>query len=89
MKNVTIPIDIPSDLMVALNESEEEMKLHFQTAIAIVLFQEGKITIGKAVQLSGLTRYEFEKVLANNKIPLSNLDIEQIKSDVQSLSTLY
>jgi predicted HTH domain antitoxin len=88
MKNVTIPIDIPSDLMVALNESEEEMKLHFQTAIAIVLFQEGKITIGKAVQLSGLTRHEFEKVLANNKIPISNLDIEQIKSDVQSLSTL-
>ncbi len=64
MKNITIPVNIPSDIMIALNESEQELKSHFQIAIAMMLFQDGKLTIGKAIQLSGLTRFEFEKSLA-------------------------
>jgi len=88
MKNITIPIDIPSDLLITLNESEQELKTHFQSAIALMLFHEGKLTFGKAVQLSGLTRFEFEKVLAKNKIPVSHLDADQIMSDVEKLRDL-
>ena len=88
MKNITIPIVIPSDIMVALNESEYELKNHFQVAIAMMLFQEGKLTLGKAIQLSGLTRFEFEKSLAKNKIPISNLDFNQVMSDVDKLKEL-
>ena len=88
MKNITIPINIPYNLMITLNESEQELKSHFQIAIAIMLFQEGKLTIGKAVQLSGLTRYEFEKSLAKNKISLLNLDINQINSDLNKLKNV-
>ena len=88
MKNITISVDIPSDLMIALNESEQELKSHFQVAIAIMLFQEGKLTLGKAIQLSGLTRYEFEKALAKNKISVSSLNMDQILSDVDKLSNL-
>jgi len=88
MKNITIPVDIPSDMLIALNESEQELKYHFQVAVAMMLFQEGKLTLGKAVQLSGLTRFEFEKSLAKNKIPISDLNIEQIMSDVDKLGNL-
>lgn len=83
MKNITIPIDVSSDFLVALNESEQELKSHFQTAIAMMLFQEWKLTMGKAIQLSGLTRFEFEKALAKNKIPVTVLDFEQIMADVE------
>ena len=85
MKNITIQVDIPSDMLVALNESEKELKSHFQTATAMMLFQEGKLTIGKAIQLSGLTRYEFEKTLAKNKTPVSLLDETMILSDIEKL----
>ena len=54
-----IPVDIPSDVMIALNEPEQELKSHFQTALAMMLFQEGKLTLGKAIQFSGFTRFEF------------------------------
>jgi predicted HTH domain antitoxin len=53
-----------------------------------MLFQEGKLTLGKAIQLSGLTRFEFEKSLAKNKIPISNLNLEQIMADVTKLKSL-
>ena len=54
----------------------------------MMLFQEGKLTIGKAIQLSGLTRFEFEKSLAKNKIPVSKLDADQIMSDAEKLRDL-
>ncbi len=85
MRTISIPVDIPSDLLIALNESEQELKSHFQASIALMLFHEGKLTFGKAVQLSGLTRYEFEKALAKSKIPVSRLDEDQIISDARKL----
>ena len=85
MPNITIPVDVPADLMIALNESEDELKAHFQASIAKMLFQEGKLTLGKAIQLSGLTRYEFEKLLAKNRIPVAELNLDQITSDVLKL----
>lgn len=88
MKNITIPVDIPSDILIALNESEKELKYHFQVAIAMMLFQEGKLTLGKAIQMSGLTRFEFEKSLAKNNISVSELNLEQIMSDVDKLKDL-
>ena len=88
MKSIIIPVDIPSDMLIALNETEQELKNHFQVAIALMLFQEGKLTLGKAIQLSRLTRFEFEKSLAKNKISVSDLNIEQIMSDVDKLGKL-
>lgn len=88
MKNIVIPVNISPDIMIALNESEKELKNHFQVGIAMMLFQEGKLTLGKAIRLSGLTRYEFEKSLAKNNIPISNTSYDQVISDIKKLSDL-
>ncbi len=88
MQNVKIPINISPEIMIALNENEQNLKSYFQTAIAVVLFQDGKLTIGKAIQLSGLSRYEFEKELVKKNIPISNPSITEVFSDMQKLSDL-
>jgi predicted HTH domain antitoxin len=88
MKTVTIPVHIPTDVMLALNESEQELKVHIQTALALMLFQEGKLTLGKSIQLSGLSRFEFEKALAKRNISVSELSLGQIESDVAKLGEL-
>jgi predicted HTH domain antitoxin len=88
MKSITIPVDITPDIMIALNESEQELKQHFQLAIAVVLFQEGKLTLGKSIQLSGLSRFEFEKELVKRKIDIAEIDLEQIHADVEKLEEL-
>ncbi len=88
MQNVMIPVNISSEIMIALNENEQNLKNYFQTAIAVMLFQEGKLTIGKAIQLSELSRYEFEKELAKKNIPVSNPSLNEVFSDMQKLSDL-
>lgn len=85
MDNVTIPVEISKDILIALNQSEQELKSRFQMAIAISLFQERKLTFGKAVQLSGTSRYDFEKSLAKNKISVADIDIDQVLSDVDKI----
>lgn len=89
MKTITIPIEVPSDVLMNLNETEQELKNHFQLAIAMMLFHEKKLSIGKAIQLSGLSRYEFEKSLAKNKIPLSSENFEQIMDDFGCLKASF
>lgn len=85
---ISIPVNISSEIMIALNESEQELKNYFQIGIAIMLFQEEKLTIGKAIQLSGLSRYEFEKKLAQRNIPIANPNISQVFSDMEKLGNL-
>lgn len=85
IKTITIPLDISEDIMIALNETEEELKVHFQAGIAMMLYKEGKLTLGKAKQLSGLSRYEFEKLLSKHKIPISNLNYKTVISDLELL----
>jgi predicted HTH domain antitoxin len=88
MKNITIPLEIPSDILIALNETEQDLKNHLQVSIALMFFQEGKLTLGKAIQLSGLSRFEFEQSLSKNKISISDLSIDQIMSDVDKLKNI-
>ncbi len=85
MQTKKIELEIPSDLSLAMNESEQEIKDHLKLALAFMLYQQEKLTIGKAAQLAGLLRYEFELALSKNKIPISNLSINDIESDIQKL----
>ena len=86
MKTKKLYIDIPSDLYLSLNETDDEIKSHLKLALAFILFQEEKLTIGKASELAGLSRYEFESALSKNKLPISNLNLVDIDKDVLILS---
>ena len=81
MNTRTISIDIPSDIFLALNENENELKNDIKISLAIRLYQQEKLTIGKAAQLCGLSRYNFETLLSENGISISNLTIDDITID--------
>lgn len=88
MKNITIPIEIPAEILIALNNSEQELMEQFRASTAAMLFQDDKLSLGMAIKLSGMNRYDFEKYLAKKKIPVSNLSIEQVFEDVEKLKNL-
>ena len=47
-----------------------------------------KLTLGKAARFIGISKYEFEKILSQNRIPISNLDIEDIENDIRKLEKI-
>lgn len=85
MNTQTITIDLPSDILLTLNESEIELKKDIKISLAIQLYIKQKLTIGKAAQVAGLSRLEFETTLSENHIPISNLDYNDILGDSAKL----
>jgi predicted HTH domain antitoxin len=78
-------LEFPSDILLALNEDELGLKKDIKLSYAIRLYQLQKLTIGKAAQLAGLSRLEFENILSDNQISISNLDYEDVLDDSKKL----
>lgn len=85
MNTQAITIDFPSDILLTLNENENELKQDIKLSLAIRLFRLQKITIGKAAQIAGLTRLEFETFLSENDMPISNLTLQDVLNDSKKL----
>lgn len=85
MTTQSITIDLPSDILLAMNATEAELKQNIKTSLAIRLYRLEKLTIGKAAQLAGLSRFEFETLLSENEIPISNLTLNDVLDDIQKL----
>ncbi len=85
MEKQTINIDFPSDILLALNETEDELKQRIKIELAVRLYNLQKLTIGKAAQIAGLSRLQFEKMLSENEVPISNLTIDDVIEDSKKL----
>ena len=88
MPEKALKINIPSDLFIALNKSEEELKREIRVISAMKFYETGKLTLGKAAQFAGLSRWDFENLLADNHIPISNLEIEDIDGDLEKMQAI-
>jgi len=74
---------ISDEIINTTNYTEDEFRLE----IAILLYQKKRFSLGQAAKFSGMLKIQFQKELANRKIPL-NYDIEELKKDIQTLNTL-
>lgn len=83
MNTQTITIDFPSDILITLNKNETELKKDIKISLAIRLYELQKCTIGKAAQIAELSRYDFETILSENRVSISNLTINDVMNDYQ------
>ncbi len=78
-------LQLPSDILLTLNQSKQELERNIKQSLAISLYKQEKITIGKAAQLAGTSRYEFEILLADAGVPISLLSADDVFNDEQKL----
>lgn len=69
-------ISVPRDILEATEMSVDALKLE----LAITLFQQNKLSFGKARELTGMTVVDFQRLLALREIPL-HYDIEEYEED--------
>jgi predicted HTH domain antitoxin len=79
-----MPLIIPDEALRAAGMTEAEAKVE----IACRLFDAGKLTIGHASALAGLTWMEFEHQLTARGIPLIRYDDSAAADDVATLKKL-
>jgi predicted HTH domain antitoxin len=85
MNSHTISVKFPDDILLTLNESEKELEQQLRISLALRYYNQQKITIGKAAQIAGLSKLQFETLLSENEIPISNLTYDDIAGDVEKI----
>jgi len=71
---------IPDELVKSSGLSEFELLLE----LIVLLFQQEKITLAKASRLTGMTQIQFQRLLAERKIPV-HYDIQDLHEDIANL----
>ena len=84
----TVEVDIPEELVKLLKQSrlgDRSVAEQVRAALAIQLFQEGVISVGKAASIVGEPRATFEELLAEMGIPALRYDVEDYRQDMETL----
>jgi predicted HTH domain antitoxin len=78
-----MPVTLPDDLLQSTKLTEAELK----TELALVLFQQERLTLGQAAILAGLPQLDFQRLLAGRRIPL-HYSIEALEQDLERAKRL-
>lgn len=79
----TISIEIPREIMHATRMTREELRRE----LAVYLFQQQKLSFGKAREMAGMTAWAFQQLLGSRGIPV-HYDIEEYEEDLATLKEL-
>lgn len=71
---------IPDEFLQTAHITEADLKLE----IAILLFQQEKITLGTASQFAEMNQLEFQRILGSRKIPI-HYGVEDFRQDLRTL----
>ncbi|MDR1702972.1 MAG: UPF0175 family protein [Sporomusaceae bacterium] len=85
--NITIRIDFPKDILLAANISELNAAKDIKQYLALYLFKEKILSLGKACELSQLSKAEFMELVGQAKIPL-NYDVDDYEEDLKTIRSM-
>lgn len=82
MSALKIQIELPRDLMAALNIPESDLGRRAKEWVVLELFQEGEISAGKAAEILGMPKARFLDLLDLRKLPYLDASPEELASDL-------
>ncbi|ASJ17399.1 hypothetical protein A3L04_10120 [Thermococcus chitonophagus] len=82
-----ILVSIPQDLARILKVNERELPKLVKVYLAIKLYREGIVSLGKAAEIAGVSKWEMMEILASKGIPLQYSE-EDLREDVKTLERL-
>jgi predicted HTH domain antitoxin len=83
LKMSTISIDIPREVVHTTRMTPQELK----QGLAIYLFQEGKLSFGKAREMAGMNVWTFQQRLGSKGIAV-HYDVTDYEDDLATLKEL-
>lgn len=78
----TLKIDIPSEVLWALQQEPEEFEREARLALAVKLYETGKLTTGLAAKLAGVPRITFLFLLGRYGLSPFGQEPEELEEDL-------
>ena len=75
---------VPKELKNIFNVPEEELSREALKSIAVELYREGRISMGKAAEIAGVSKIEMMGILREKKVPLQYSE-EDLEEDMKAL----
>jgi len=69
MSKLTVSLQLPRDLLGALDIPESQLGSQILELVALELFRQERISTGKGAELLGISKWEFIQLLAQRNIP--------------------
>jgi predicted HTH domain antitoxin len=67
---VSITLDIPNNIYEALHVTPAEAEPRLKLELAVALYAQGVLSLGKAAELAGLSRLDLNDILAGRGISM-------------------
>ncbi|HEY5297116.1 MAG TPA: UPF0175 family protein [Verrucomicrobiae bacterium] len=67
---MSITLDIPNNIHEALHVTAAEAEPRLKLELAVALYAQNALGLGKAAELAGMSRLDFNDVLAEREIPM-------------------
>lgn len=82
MAPLKVEIELPRDLLTALDIPESDLGRRAKEWIVLELFQEGEISAGKAGEILGLAKSRFLDLLTAHRLPYLDADPRELEREV-------
>lgn len=86
MKTLHVQLELPRDLLGALDIPEDRLPDELRELIAVELFREGRISSGKGAELIGISKKDFVQVLARRGIPYFTETPDELSREVDAVT---
>jgi predicted HTH domain antitoxin len=79
----TVSIEVPREVVHITRMTPDELRRE----LAIYLFQQGKLSFGKAREIAGMTAWAFQQLLGSRSVPV-HYTVEEYEQDLKTLKEL-
>ena len=83
MNAVRFEVELPSDLILALNLEHSQLGHKAREWIVLQLFQEGAISAGKAAEILGRSKADFLQLLDGHRLPYLDWAPEELEAEAK------
>ena len=88
MKTNYLEVDVPAHILLALNQTKEELVARMKRCTAVNLYNSLKLSLEQAAEFADMTKWEFEDFLSGNKVPISHIDTDDFDKELEIISSL-
>jgi len=91
MKNVQAIIELPEQLYLSLSAlglTKEKIVKESRKLLALKYYKNKILSLGKAAELSGMSKWDFIEYLSENNVAIIDYDEEEIKKEFNTANEL-
>jgi len=85
MSEAKLEIELPSELLFLLRETEESFKEKVKVWTSIKLFEDKKLSLDQAAEFAGYSKVAYIEILGKSRVSIFNYPAEELEEDIKSI----